>query len=335
MKLPINKIIIGFVVLNLLISCSNENRNQETERYNINLLGDAWPGQAIAYSGYRNGQHPDSNIYPSHTEVLEDLKILEKNWKIIRTYGADQHTADVLEIIEREKINIKVLLGIWLYGEPERTEDNRVQINKGIELTNKYKDVIIAVNVGNESQIHWSDHKVPGDKLISYIKEVQSKVKVPVTTADTWDYWTNLEISAKVIKAVDFLAVHIYPIWGNVDIDRGLKVTTDTYDSLIALIPDKKIIITEAGWATYTEGELHAPKAGDEVKQERYFNELMQWSKENKVIVFWFEAFDEPWKGTGTEGYWGLFTEGRKVKLTMHKYYPELKTDEPTSPNYE
>ena len=24
-----------------------------------------------------------------------------------------------------------------------------------------------------------------------------------------------------------------------------------------------------------------------------------------------FEAFDESWKGTGTERHWGLFTEGR------------------------
>ncbi len=29
---------------------------------------------AIAYSGYREGQHPDKDIYPSQAEILEDLK---------------------------------------------------------------------------------------------------------------------------------------------------------------------------------------------------------------------------------------------------------------------
>lgn len=318
----------------LLVACSSENVEQKTEADENNLLSDNWVGPAIAYSGYRNGQHPDKDIFPSQEQVFEDLKIIEKNWKIIRIYGADQHTADILEIIQREKINLKVLLGIWLFGEPENIEKNKIQIKRGIEFVNKYKDMVIAVNVGNECQVDWSDHKVPQEKLITYINEVKSQITVPVTTADSWDYWTDLENSTKVIQAVDFVAVHIYPIWGKVDIDSGMSSTIETYERLVSAIPNKKIIITEAGWATYTEGELHAPKAGDEPKQERYFNELMQWSKENKIIVFWFEAFDEPWKGTGTEGYWGLFTESRKAKRTMHKLYPKLITDEPTSPSY-
>ena len=60
----------------------------------------------------------------------------------------------------------------------------------------------------------------------------------------------------------------------------------------------------------------------------------MKWSEENKIIVFNFSAFDEPWKGTGTEGHWGLFSEGRKAKLVMEELYPELKSDTPTSPSY-
>jgi len=114
-----------------------------------------------------------------------------------------------------------------------------------------------------------------------------------------------------------------------------MSSTVDVYNKLRLAIPNKKIVITEAGWATYTEGELHVPQVGNEINQKKYFNELMKWSKDNNVIVFWFEAFDEPWKGTGTEGYWGLFTEGRNAKLVMHEYYPNLITNEPTSPGYD
>ncbi len=184
-------------------------------------------------------------------------------------------------------------------------------------------------------RVHWSDHKVPNEKMVEYIKEVKSKVNVPVTTADSWDYWTDLENSKDVIEAVDFIAAHIYPLWGKVDIDRAMEVTIENYNSLKSAIPDKKIIITEAGWATYTEGDSHVPKAGNEINQKRYFIDLMKWSKDNNVIVFWFEAFDEPWKGTGTEGYWGLFNVKRKAKLAMHEYFPNLITNETTSPTYE
>lgn len=324
---------ILFLVL-FIFGCSTKDAVVEIKESKIDLLSNEFPGWAVSYSGYRKGDDPRSKIFPTKAEVLEDLKILEKNWKIIRTYGADQHLIDILEVIKEENVNLKVLLGIWLDGEPKYTEDNVNQIKLGIELANKYNGIVIAINVGNESQIYWSDHHVPQEKLISYIKDVQSQTTVPVTTADTWDYWADLEKSQKVIDAVDFVATHIYPVWGRIDIDKAMEVTSHIYDSLKTKIQNKKIIITEAGWPTYTEGELHVPKAGDEVKQNIYFNQLMKWSKENNVIVFNFASFDESWKGTGTEGHWGLFSENRKAKLVMKKLYPELITDEPTSPDY-
>jgi exo-beta-1,3-glucanase (GH17 family) len=336
MKKQMIKIFIPFLLtVFITIACNKKEEEVKVDEDKVDLLSDNWPGWALSYSGYREGQDPQKKIFPSQTEVLEDLKIIENHWKIIRTYGADQHLIDVLEVIKRENIDLKVMLGIWMDGEPEYVEDNLNQLKLGIELANKYKDIVIAVNVGNESQVHWSDHKVPQDQLVKYINEVKEKVSVPVTTADTWDYWADLENSSKVIDAVDFIAAHIYPIWGKVDIDRAMEVTKNTYENLKTAIPNKKIIITEAGWASYTEGELHAPEAGDEIKQKKYFNDLMKWSQENNVIVFNFSAFDESWKGTGTEGHWGLFSEKRKAKLVMQELYPDLMPDGPTSPGYE
>ena len=80
--------------------------------------------------------------------------------------------------------------------------------------------------------------------MISYINIVKSSVSVPVTTADSWDYWLDLEKSQKLIEAVDFVAVHIYPIWRGLDIDQGMNSTIDTYNKLQTAIPSKKIIIS-------------------------------------------------------------------------------------------
>ena len=53
------------------------------------------------------------------------------------------------------------------------------------------------------------------------------------------------------------------------------------------------------------------------------------------MTTFYFEAFDEPWKGVGTEGHWGLFSVDRKAKLAMQGLYPELMPTGPTSPSYD
>ncbi|MDX1701494.1 MAG: hypothetical protein R3250_12795, partial [Melioribacteraceae bacterium] len=70
-------------------------------------------------------------------------------------------------------------------------------------------------------------------------------------------------------------------------------------------------------------------KAADEYKSGRYFQLIRDWSNKEKVSCFYFEAFDEPWKGNpdnplGAEKHWGIFTVDRKPKLVMQELYPEL-----------
>jgi len=87
------------------------------------------------------------------------------------------------------------------------------------------------------------------------------------------------------------------------------------------------MVISEAGWATVASefGE----RASD-AKQIRYYKELMAWAKEMNVTTFFFEAFDETWKGDpnnplGAEKHWGLFSIDRKTKPVMEELYPDLK----------
>ena len=299
----------------------------------IDLTLQKWCGNAICYSGYRAGQHPDKGIYPNQAEVLEDMRILSKHWVLIRTYASGRHSEDVLEVIRREKIPIKVVLGAYLKAEPDSEAVNAREVRNCIRLANAYKDVIVAVGVGNEILASWSNHKVPLDKAIRYVRQVKDSVSVPVTVMDDFSFWRDN--GSRLADVVDFVSMHTYPMWGRVDIDSAMAVTIRHFESVRKALPGKTIVITEAGWATYTVGDMHAPKAGDEVKQKRYFEDLMAWSKRNDVNVFFFEAFDEPWKGTGTEGHWGLFSVDRKAKLAMREWYPELAPDGPTSPGYD
>jgi exo-beta-1,3-glucanase (GH17 family) len=55
----------------------------------------------------------------------------------------------------------------------------------------------------------------------------------------------------------------------------------------------------------------------------------MSWAEKMNYTIFFFEAFDEPWKGNpdnllGAEKHWGIFNVDRTPKLVMQKLYPDL-----------
>ena len=56
--------------------------------------------------------------------------------------------------------------------------------------------------------------------MIQYIKQVKAAVSVPVTVDDDFMFWVNN--GADLAKEVDFLAMHMYPMWAKQDIDSGL-----------------------------------------------------------------------------------------------------------------
>jgi len=297
------------------------------------LAVQKWQGNGICYSGYRAGQSPQLNRFPTQAQILEDLTILERNWPLIRLYGGDQHSEDVLAVIRREKLPIKVLLGIWLDGRPGHEAESAGQTATGIRLANEYKDIVLGISVGNEILVSWSDHKLTEEKAIEYVTQVKKAVTCPVTVADDYLYWRQPE--TRLANYVDFITMHTYPMWGHEDIDTAMPSTIKNYESVRKAHPGKTIVLGEAGWASYTVGNQHAPRAGDETRQKRYYEELTAWAKSANVTVFYFEAFDEPWKGAGTEGHWGLFSDGRKAKLAMQALYPELMPTGPTSPSYD
>ena len=74
-------------------------------------------GTAICYSGYRDGQSPVDNTFPTYQQVREDLTILADDFDYIRVYDAGEHAKTVLEVIHKEQLPLKVLLGVALQGE--------------------------------------------------------------------------------------------------------------------------------------------------------------------------------------------------------------------------
>jgi exo-beta-1,3-glucanase (GH17 family) len=299
----------------------------------VDLARQGWHGQAICYSGYRLGQHPDRQAFPSEAEVLEDLRLLERQWQLIRVYGSDRHSLDVLTAIQRHGIRLQVMLGIWLSGKPGKEAENRRQLAEGIRLAKAFPAIVTAVNVGNEALVTWSDHRLSEPEVIAFVKQVKAAVPCRVTVADDFLYWS--QPGNQLAKHLDFITMHTYPLWGNQDIDEAMATTAEKVRQIRKLYPQQTIVLGEAGWASFTEPHKQiVARAGDETKQKRYYEELNAWAKAQGVTSFLFEAFDEPWKGEGTEGHWGVFSVERKAKLVMRERFPDRLPSGPTSPGY-
>ena len=299
--------------------------------------------KAICYSGFRHGQHPNlgkGTKNPSDEEILEDLQILTRNhnFALIRTYDAKADSEAVLRIIRTNGLNLKVLLGAWLNAEAnspgkhlysERAlETNKLEnadeLARAIRLANQYSNIVMAVAVGNEALVSWSDHLVPVDSVIRYVRQVKKSISQPVTVADNYEWW--VQHGAALAKEVDFVSVHIYPIWEGKDIDDAMSYSIANIQAVRDALPHSRLVITEAGWATVAS-EFGA-RASDK-KQKRYYHDLYAWTGKMNITTFWFEAFDEDWKGNpkdplGAEKHWGLFTIDRNAKLAMYDLYPDI-----------
>ncbi len=310
----------------------------EYQQSNQDLL--AGEVMAIAYSGFREGQHPDRGngaVNPSAQEITEDLKILVNHgFGLIRLYDAGENSRLTLSLIKQHKLPIKVLLGIWLDAEVSNHEgcpwldepipDSKLQTNKlrnaaeiqrGIALANQYPDIVVSVNVGNEALVEWNDHMVPLPTVIDYVRQVKGAIEQSVSVADNYEWW--IKDGATLAAEVDYIGVHTYPAWENKSIDEALPYTIKNIQDVAKALPGKPIAILEGGWAT-TAKEF--PQQASDTNQKRYYQEVKKWAEESNTTFFFFEAFDEPWKGDpanlqGAEKHWGIFYVDRTPKLVM------------------
>jgi len=300
-------------------------------------------GNAICYSGYREGQSPIDKTYPSYDQVVEDLKILEGQWQYLRIYDSSKHADLVLEAIRNEKLNFKVMLGADVAAEVNNPgcpwgadhsesvlEENRLandqQIDRMIVLAIEYGDIVFSVSVGNEATVEWSDHQVPVERLISFVKKIKKTVKQPVTFCENYVPWT--EKLEPLVAELDFISLHTYPVWEYHTIEGALQYTKQNYKSVAKHYPDKPVVVTEAGWTTKSNGRGIEPWNASQDFQAEYYSQLIDWSHNKKILTFVFEAFDEPWKGSTDphepEKHWGVFTVDRKPKVVMQELYSHL-----------
>ena len=195
---------------------------------------------------------------------------------------------------------------------------------------------------------------------VNHLQNLKKEGKLPkdlwITSSDNFASWGgggeeyHKEDLNKLIRAVDYISMHTYPMhdthynpdfWGvrknetslsnedkiEAEMQRSLNYATSQYQSVVDYMKsigvDKPVHIGETGWATVSNGFYgnNGSKATDEFKMGRYHDLIREWSDENKISVFYFEAFDEKWKDAenqlGSENHFGLINLESEAKYPL------------------
>lgn len=198
-------------------------------------------------------------------------------------------------------------------------------------------------------------------KYVKYLQELKNIGKLPadlwVTSSDNFASWGGGDASyhndslVELIHAVDYISMHTYPFhdthynkgfWEQDSIfsdtlsthlqvlaamERAANYAKGQYESvknyMRSLGVDKPIHIGETGWASVSVGFYghNGSFAADEYKQALYYEAIREWTKEENMSCFYFEAFDEPWKSLhhpqNSENHFGLLTVDGKAKYVL------------------
>lgn len=334
--------------------------------------------QAICYGGYREISR---DIQPTVADIKEDMKILSAmGIKIVRTYNTKlRHASTLLEAITQLKkedpsFEMYLMLGAWIdcknawtdnpNHNAEDVEANTAEIERAVKMAQQYPDIVKIIAVGNEAMVKWAAayHVQPGIilKWVNHLQGLKAKGELPadlwITSSDNYASWGggdpeyHVEDLEKLIRAVDYVSLHTYPMhethyfpefWGvstsDADLtktakvknamERALEYAQRQYESTAAYIEslgvEKAIHIGETGWAT-ASNEQYGPegtRATDEYKSGIYHELMREWTNQDGIACFYFEAFDEIWKDAenpdGSENHFGLFTIDSQAKYAI------------------
>lgn len=265
--------------------------------------------QCASYSPFDKDQSPFDQPFVLRPERMDaDLALLATRFHCVRTYsvtGLEQVPALA------RKHGLKLMLGAWVSRDPQQT---RQEIEGLVAAANANPDVVEAVIVGNEALLR---QEVTGAQLVGLIEEVRSRVPMPVTYADVWEFWLK---HPEVAPAVDFLTIHLLPYWEDqpAGIEHALHEVAQVRRAFGTAFAPKDILIGETGWPS--EGRQRETAVPSRINQARFVREFIQLAETNGWRYNLIEAFDQPWKRASegaVGGYWGLYDANRQDKNVL------------------
>lgn len=257
-----------------------------------------------AYQPYRTGQSP-TGAQPTVAEIDEDLALLARHMRAVRTYSSLGVLADLPALAAAH--GLEVVQGIWVDGDRERS---RSEIEAGVPAAASTS--VKRILVGNEVLLR-RDLSVP--ELVSYIREVRRRTGKTVSTAEPWSVWLQ---NPALARHVDFIAIHVLPYWEETTTEDALRYAIDKIAQVRARFPGKPVVVAEIGWPS--DGRPRWNLRPGLAEEARFVRGVLDYTERSGTEAFVMEAFDGTWKYTieGSVGaYWGLFDAARRLKFPL------------------
>lgn len=265
----------------------------------------------VSYAPFRGHQTPwNSSVVISPDQIAEDIADLAKVTNCVRIYSVENGLDKVPELAS--KVGLKVILGVWIGRDRLK---NASLVETAVSLANQFTDVVTAVIVGNEVLLRG---ELPEAGLREAIRSAKGRVKVPVSYADTWDFWLRYP---ELGHEVDFVTIHVLPYWEDVPprAEDAPRHVIDARNKVALAFPGKEIFIGEAGWPS--RGRMRDGALPSRINQASFTFDLLDRAGRENLRVNLFEAYDEPWKRQweGTVGaHWGwLDGASRQLKYSL------------------
>jgi len=274
------------------------------------IMEQAWEGGAVkafSFAPFQKNQNPLIGLHPTRDQIQKDMEFLADYGYGVRTYSV-QHGQEAIPELAKD-LDLKVTLGAWI---DKDEANNQQELSNLVKLMRANRDTVVAGFVGNEAILRGDK---TADQMIEIIKSVKKQVRQPISTAEVWQTWLA---HPELVKAVDFMAVHILPYWEGVPIDHAVDHVFRRYEELQAAYPGKKILLAEVGWPSAGPWMMGAEPSL--VNQARFIREFLNEAHRRGVDYTIMEAFDQPWKyalegPVGTA--WGIFNSDRVLKFPM------------------
>ncbi|KAJ9291088.1 glycoside hydrolase superfamily [Paecilomyces variotii] len=268
-------------------------------------------------------KNPDGSCKQT-SDYEADFDQLKSVTKLVRTYSAsDCNTAKNIIPAAKAK-GFKVVLGVW----PDYDQSFKQDTDALQATVPGNEDVVEAITVGSETLYRGT---FTGQQLLDRINKVKAMFPtVKIGTADSWNKFVDGTADPLITGGVEYILTNAFAYWQGQPAEDAHKTYFDdmaqTINHIQKLAGENankiQIITGETGWPT-TGGSNYGQAIAGTENAETFFQKgvcgMLAWG----VDVFYFEAYDEPWKpksvgddgSSADETHWGMFTAERQTKF--------------------
>lgn len=255
-----------------------------------------------------------------------DFDALKSSTTLVRTYSASECKTAQQILPAAVSKGFKVVLGVWPDSDEAYNADKSALQSALSDSRNMA--VVQAITVGSEALYRES---LTAEALLSKIQDMQKTFpSLKIGTADSWNKFQDGTADPIIKGGVKLILTNAFSYWQAQELSNSTHSYLDDLFQAFARIQsvagttDIEIWNGETGWPCDGGSNYGAATAGTKNAQT-FFREGVCAALDWGFNVFYFEAFDEPWKpasvgddGTSAnENHWGAFTADRKQKFPL------------------